>query len=215
MRIAMCVRACALLVVSAVSSLPAAATIVVLPTLEEMTHRSDVVVHGIVRDQKVIEDRPGRIVTVTSIEIVDGIAGAKAGDVITVHQLGGQLGKQQAWIAGAHHFSIGEELVFFGNTIPKKPGVVVPYGIGFGIFNVVDDVDGRHVLEVGGDVNQLIQHPDGSTEMKSITPRHFESLETFKLQLLAIRDGRNQPPLQQKRIVGPSRLRTPPAATPR
>lgn len=184
---------------------PTAATVVVLPTLEEMTHRSDVVIHGIVRTQDVIEERPGRIVTITTIEVLDAIAGAKVGDLVTIHQLGGSLGGTEAWIAGAHRFALNEEVVFFGNVIPKRPGVIVPYGIGFGIFDVVDDVDGRHVVEAKSDVAQLVVKPDGSQEMQPVTPRHYDSLEAFTLQLRAIRDGRNPAPLQKKRIISPNR----------
>jgi hypothetical protein len=182
----------------------ATATVVIVPTLEEMTHRSDVVIHAMVREVKTIRDEKGRLLTVTALEVQDGIAGAKQADIITVHQLGGRLGDEQAWIAGAHKFVKGEEIVFFGERLKADPSVVVPYGVGFGIFAVLDDVDGKHAHEIdSGDVTQLVRLPDGRAQMAAVTPRRFDSLTDFKAQLRAIRDGRNAPPLPAKKMQRP------------
>ena len=190
------VAACAALF----SALPAVATVVVLPTLEEMTHRSDVVVHAVVVDQQVFEKRKGKIVTRTILEVVDGISGAKQGDLVTVEQIGGALGERRMWIAGAHRFKLADEVVFFGVKIDDY---VVAYGIGFGIFDVKDDVDGKHAVERGGDVVQLVRDAEGRTSSKAVTPRHFSSLETFKADLRAILEGRNALPSPEKKILAP------------
>lgn len=188
---------------------PVRATIVIVPSLEELTHRSEVIVQAVVRDVVTLKDEQGRLITETSLEVLDGVAGAKAGDVVKVQQLGGALGDEQAWIAGNHRFRVLEEVVFFGVRLPKDRTIAIPYGVGFGVFNVVDDVDGRHVIEIGsGDVSQLVTNTDGTTAMKPVTPRAFDSLDAFKLQLRAIRDGRNAAPLPQKRMLRPQ-LRAP------
>jgi len=185
--------ACAL---TAALALPAAATVVAIPSMEELTRRSDVVVQGVVRESKTIKDDKGRLITVTSLEVIDGIRGRKAGDIVQIHQLGGLLDGQQAWIAGAHKFVLNEEIVFFGVKLPKDPAVVVPYGIGFGIFRVLDDVDGRHVHEIGGgDVSQVLRQPDGTTKMAPVMPRRFESLDAFKAMLRQSLEGRDVPAL--------------------
>jgi len=150
----------------------------------------------VVRESKTIKDDKGRLITVTSLEVIDGIRGRKAGDIVQIHQLGGLLDGQQAWIAGAHKFVLNEEIVFFGVKLPKDPAVVVPYGIGFGIFRVLDDVDGRHVHEVGGgDVSQVLRQPDGTTKMAPVMPRRFESLDAFKAMLRQSLEGRDVPAL--------------------
>jgi hypothetical protein len=196
-------------------ALPAAATVVVIPSMGELTRRSDVVVQAVVRGSETIKDDNGRTITVTSLEVLDGIRGRKAGDIVEVHQLGGILDGRQSWIAGAHKFVINEEIVFFGVKLPKDPGVVVPYGIGFGIFRILDDVDGRHVHEIGGgDVSQLVRLPDGKTRMAPVSPRRFESLDAFKAMLRQSLEGRDVPalPVMQRQQRQAPALPTAPAA---
>jgi len=202
----------AVLAVFALAAPRASATVVVVPSLEEMTHRSNVVIHAVVRDVQTIKDEQGRLITVNTLEVLDGIAGAKQADLVTVHQLGGRLGDEQAWIAGAHKFTVGEEVVFFGERLANKPAVVVPYGIGFGIFEVKEDVDGKHAHELGShDVTQVVRLPDGRAQMTAVTPRRFDNLDAFKAQLRAIRDGRNAPALPMKKMQRPQ-LKAPPVA---
>jgi hypothetical protein len=193
-------------------SAPAHATVVVVPTMEEMTHRSDVVVHCVVREVVVEEDRPGRIVTLTSLEVLDGIAGAKTGDVLTLFQVGGEKDGRVAWISGAHHFVVGEELVVFAVQPPALNGRIVPYGIGFSVFAVKDGVDGKHIEEIGGDVVQLQRTADGASKMSAVEPRRFETLEGFKAMLRGIRAGTN-PTLPLKKVLraprAPAALKSP------
>ncbi len=184
----------------------ARATVVIIPTMEEMVHRSEVIVHAVVRDTVVEEDRPGRLVTLTSLEVLDGIDGAKVGDVLTVFQVGGERDGRVAWIAGAHHFRIGEELVLFAVRPPALAGRIVLYGIGFGLFSVVDGVDGKHVEEIGGDVVQVKRTAQGETFSPPPPPRRYESLDAFKTMLRGIRTGTlpTLPAQALKRRVGPS-----------
>lgn len=183
----------------------AQATVVVVPGLEELTHRSEVVVQAVVRNVVTFKDDKGRLITETSLEVIDGIRGAKVGDVVPVQQLGGSLDGQQAWIAGNHRFRVGEEVVFFGVRLKSDRRVAIPYGVGFGIFDVVDDVDGRHVVEIGsGDVSQVVRSPDGGTTMAPVTPRHFDNLDAFKAQLRSILAATNAPALPHKRLQRPT-----------
>ncbi len=184
------------------------ATVVVATSLEEMTHRSDVVIQAKVISQKVVEDRPGKIVTLTSLQVIDGISGAKAGDVVTVYQIGGRLGDQQAWIAGAHRFEQGQEIIFFGARMGKRPELLVPWAIGYGIFAILDDVDGRHVHEITGDVSALERNDKGAARMVSVSPRRYESLDAFKAQLRAILDGEDVVAPGALQIVRPVRTGT-------
>ncbi len=182
----------ALVGVVACAAGPADATVVVVPTLEEMTWRSDVIVHAVVVDQQVLEQKKGRVVTRTVLEVEDAVAGAFQKDLVIVEQLGGELGARRSWISGAHKFKVGDEVLLFGQRITNIVGesVVVPYGIGFGIFDIVEDVDGKHAVERGGDVAQLVRDDQGGSSMKPVTPRHFTSVEVFKDQLRAILEGR-------------------------
>jgi hypothetical protein len=190
----------ALVTAAALVAAPSAATVVVVPTLEEMTHRSDVVAHAVVREVTVEEEKPGRLVTLTALEVLDGIAGVKTGDVLTVYQVGGEKDGRVAWIAGAHHFVVGEELVVFAVRPAALHGRIVPYGIGFSLFSVVDGVDGRRVEEIAGDVVQLQATADGKSTMSAVQPRRFATLDGFKAMLRGIVAGTN-PVLPQKRIL--------------
>jgi len=183
----------------------AQATVVVVPELEELTHRSEVVIQAVVRDVVTFKDERGRLITETSLEVLDGIRGAKAGDIVPVQQLGGSLDGHEAWIAGNHRFKVGEEVVFFGVRLPKDRRIVIPYGVGFGIFHVVDDVNGRHVVEIGsGDVTRMVRTPDGGSKMEPVQPRHFDNLDAFKVRLRTILAGQNTPALPQKRMLRPA-----------
>jgi hypothetical protein len=184
-----CLLLCAALSVGALGAVPAAATVVVIPSLEEMTHRSDVVAHVVVRDVVVEAESPGRLVTLTTVEVIDGLAGAKTGDLLTVFQVGGEKDGRVAWIAGAHRFVVGEELVMFAARPPALQGRIVPWGIGFSLFRIVDDVDGRHVEEIGGDVLQLQKTADGGSRMAPVEPRRFSDLDGFKGMLRQVLAG--------------------------
>ena len=180
----------------------ARATVVVVPTLEEMTLRADVVAQVVVRDQRVIDDK-GRPMTLTSLEVSDGIKGAKAGDVIELRQLGGSVGGREMWIAGAHRFQIGEECVLFAMRPAVLAGGAILYGVGFGVFDVVDGVDGKKLQEITGAVVRAEPQADGTTKFLPVRPRAYDSLDAFKAELRAILDNRDLPSLPQKRILVP------------
>lgn len=193
----------ALVAAAAALAVPAFATVVLVPTLEEMVWRSDVIIHAVVVDQQVVELVKGRVVTRTILEVDDGIAGANPKDLVVVEQMGGTFNGRVSWIAGAHRFKVNDEVVFFGVRISNFVGdaVVVPYGIGFGIFDVKDDVDGKHAVERGGDVAQLVRDKNGKSSMQPVVARHYESLDAFKAELRAILDGRNTVLPAQKKIL--------------
>jgi hypothetical protein len=182
----------------------ARATVVVVPTLEEMTHRSDVVIHAVVAEVTVIEEVPGRLVTKNTLLVKEAVRGAKAGDRLVVRQIGGALHGEVSWIAGQHHFTVGEEVIFFGMRPSVLKGEAVSYGIGFGLFRVEEDVDGTHIKEVSGDVAQAVAGPGGKLLLTEVKPRHFESLSAFLGHLRAVVEGENSQMLPQKRILGPT-----------
>ena len=194
-------------------------TVVDVPPLEQMVHRSDLVVHVVVRDREFMKDSDGRVYTRTTMEVVDGIKGKKAGDTFVVSQLGGLYEGRQSWISGAHKFQIGEECVFFGSH--WRDGLVIPYGIGFGIFDVVDDGTGRRVIkEAVGDVVQLKKNPDGSTSAGHVQQRSYEDVDAFKAQLRewVVAAATQTGPLEhaQPRVIPqPTMKRTKPSLAPK
>jgi hypothetical protein len=153
----------------------AQATVVVMHSVEEMTRRSDVVVHARVADQRVVREGP-RVVTLTDIEVIDGYKGAKPGDVLTVYQVGGDLDGVKAWIAGAHEHKVGEEMVFFAVKHGER---VVSYGVGLGKFSVVHDGALTRIVEDLGEVAVMQPTADGQAQFTSPEPRTSASLEAF------------------------------------
>jgi hypothetical protein len=125
------------------------ATSVSIPPMDVMAHRSDVIVEAVVRSQEVVMDNR-RIVTRTTLEVLDGMKGKAKGDVVVVDQIGGELNGVKGWIAGAHHFQIGEQAVLFAVKLPSSDQVVL-YGIGFGLFSTKENGQVRE--EIGDVVN--------------------------------------------------------------
>ena len=135
-------------------ALSCAGTVVSVPSLEEMAVASEVIADVTVVDQHVVKEE-GRVLTYTTLEVGAAVKGTKKGDRLRLFQLGGDLDGRSAWIVGAHKFSAGERVIFFGMRHPTKGGdVVIPYGIGFGLFRVIpsDGRAGEEVVEAVGDV---------------------------------------------------------------
>ncbi|MBI5496916.1 MAG: hypothetical protein HY904_18015 [Deltaproteobacteria bacterium] len=149
---------------------PAHATVVVQSSLEEMTQKSDVVVHAVVEEVTVTTGEGGRILTLSRLRVKDGLKGkAGAGDTLALYQVGGTHQGRVANIVGVSRFHVGEEVVLFADTfiatetirylqqekkaeVPSATlnptaGWVVTYGIGLGKFAV----------ERGGSVPQAVE----------------------------------------------------------
>jgi hypothetical protein len=177
MRTRLSLFASALILGAALHAAPAAATVVVMHSLEEMTQRSDVIVHARVAAQRVERKEQLGIITLTDIEVIDGIKGAKPGDVLTIYQVGGSLDGEHAWIAGAHKHRIGEEMVFFA---VRHGTQIVSYGVGLGKFLVEHDGKVPGVREDIGDIAVMERGPDGELRYTSPEPRTAPSLDAFK-----------------------------------
>ena len=171
------------LTVFALFALPSSATVVVVPTLDEMAVASEVIAEVIVGDARVVAETPGRIVTYTTFEVVDGWKGVKSGERLEVFQLGGDLDGKSSWIVGAHRFSKGQRLVFFGVRSKTRPAVV-PFGIGFGLFQVTEDLTGHKVIEVVGDVVALAKDRQGKPRSEAPVQRRYDTLAAFKQMVL-------------------------------
>lgn len=186
----------------------ARATVVVMPSLEEMAVAAEVIAHVKAGAPRAELDAKGRIITLTPLTVIEGVKGAKAGDELEVFQVGGSYQGNTAWIAGAHRFVLGEELVFVGVRHKRGPGSVIPYGIGFGLFSVTRDDFGVRVVEAVGDVVAMEKGADGKLRQVTPTARSYDSLPAF-LELLRRAATAEEAP-QLMRID-----RTPPRAAPK
>lgn len=159
----------------------ARATVVVIPPLHEMTHKSDVVAHARVVDQLAHWEADGRIVTTTTVEVIEAVKGAKAGELLEIYQVGGGLDGKSMWITGAHRFRVHDEVVLFAarKTPGAAAGPIVTYGIGFGVYDVVRDAQGARAVERVGDV--VVMKADGTTQAP--TSRAPIALDAFLADL--------------------------------
>jgi len=151
------------------------ATVVIQPSLEEMTARSSVIIHAVVEDQSVTYGEGNkRIVTLSRLRVTEGIKGAKTGDAVTLYQVGGEKDGKHMRIVGVNDFSVGEEVVLFGATfvatdtirflqaerkadvpaatLNPNGGWMVTYGVGLGKFQVKRDGTSVNAVEQLGDV---------------------------------------------------------------
>jgi len=141
-------------------ALPAQATTVIAVPLERMTDESEVIVHARVGTQQVTwDEHHARILTLTTIEVIEAVRGASKGDVLTIYQVGGSLDGYTFKIPGALRFEPGEEMVFFAMRFEDK---LVSYGMGLGKYHV-DEHDGdKLVWPEYGSVVFVERKPDGS-----------------------------------------------------
>ena len=119
---------------------PAAqATVVMEVGLEEMTHASAVVFHGVVEHVQVVEpaDRPGAIHTEVRFRASEILKGAPHFDqsLLTISLLGGTLHGQTLHIPGMPEFATGMETVVF---LEKTSAGFALTGLHQGLF-VIDD----------------------------------------------------------------------------
>lgn len=162
----------------------ARATVVIQPSLEQMTEKSDVIVHAVVEDQTVTLGEGGRILTLSRLRIKDGLKGAvKANDTVTLYQVGGTLEGRTMAIPGVNAFTVGEEVILFGDvflaqdtveflrterkevvpaaTLHPSAGWLVTFGIGLGKYAVTRDGKVPMAVEQVGDVATAVPAPGG------------------------------------------------------
>ena len=129
---------------------PSMAVIVKLSDLQTMAKRSDIVVHGRVGEQTVTKDKLSRLITLTQIEVIDSLYGAKTGEVVTVYQVGGEKDGVVMPLLGGQKYSPGQEIFLFGL---KLDNTYVSYGSGQGKLDIVNENGVEVVKEDLGDVS--------------------------------------------------------------
>lgn len=141
------------------------ALVVKLSDMQTMAKRSDVVIHGYVGDQTVVTDDLGRLITLTQIEVIDGIYGAKTSDIITVYQVGGEKNGRVMPLLGGHKYELGQEVIFFGLALDD---MYVSYGAGLGKFDIMQENGTDMVREDLGTISAL--NNDKTSREKTIRP---------------------------------------------
>lgn len=153
------------------------ATIVKLSDLSTMAKKSDIVVHGIVGEQVVATDELDRLVTLSQIEVIDGLYGAKTGDVVTFYQVGGEKDGRVMPLLGGQKYNVGQEVILFGLELNNA---FVSFGAGQGKLDIIKDKNGDLVIEDLGDVMAI--GAKNSPIFRPI-PDTFTGTETLKSEI--------------------------------
>ena len=156
-------------------------TTVKLSNLVDMSGNSEVIVHGIVGEQRVEIDKYSRPITLTEIEIIDPIYYNTSKKIITIYQVGGKTSDSVFPIIGGQHYEVGQQVILFALKFNDK---FVSYGLGQGKFNVSVNENTSAVVEDLGNVEEF----NSKTPFlhKSPSPLHYEDLELFKKEIRSI-----------------------------
>lgn len=154
---------------------PSFSLIVQLADLQTMAKRSDIVAHGYVGDKRVKKDDLGRIITLTDIEVIDGLHGAKTGQIITFYQVGGEKDGLVMPLMGGHVYNVGQELIVFGLSLGDS---FVSYGAGQGKLDITIERGQEIVREDLGDVHAVNKY--SPRNVYKPTPLSFDNKEMLK-----------------------------------
>lgn len=154
--------------------------IVKLSDMQTMAKNSDVIVHGYIGDQTISTDDMGRLITLTQIEVIDGLHGAKTGEVITIYQVGGQKNGVVMPIIGGQNYKFGEQVILFGL---KLDDTFVSFGAGQGKFDLIKESNSDLIKEDLGNVHSIRKNSFGKTEIIKPDPLTYNELEDFKNEI--------------------------------
>ena len=166
---------------------PAFATQVLRTSLEQMTHGSEVIIHARVVSQKVtLSDTGARILTLTTLEVLNTLKGKGVPQEVVVYQVGGELNGQVLRIPGALSFQIEEEIVFFA---ARFKNMLVSYGMGLGKYQVKRGGGKISVTPQFGDVAFVARDAGGHLQPAAAPPTNAVDLGHFLTQVNTILKG--------------------------
>ncbi len=142
-----------------------------------MAQRSDVVIHGYVGQQKVMTDERGRNITLSDIEVVEGLYGAKTGEIITLYQVGGDKNGVISPLIGGQRYELGQEVIFFGLKLGES---FVSYGAGQGKLDINQKASTEKVREDLGDVSAVDSHSSMGARAYRPAPLTFSDVDILK-----------------------------------
>lgn len=150
-----------------------------LADLNTMAQKCDAILHGYVGEQEVKLDEYGRPVTLTKVEVIDGLYGVKTGQVVTLYQVGGTLNGITLPIVGGQNYQVGQEVIFFGL---KAGDSLVNFGAGQGKLDVSTST---HLDQVTEDLGTISALPSAGKTGESVRPLalSFPDVELLKNEI--------------------------------
>lgn len=162
-------------------SLNSGAIVTHLATMPFMAQKADKVFHGYVGEQEVTRDKLGRIITITSIEVVDPLFATKKGEVIKFFQVGGQLNNEVTPIIGGQQFRLYQEVILF--TLDNGD-YVVSFGAGQGKFDIEKPASGIPATSLAiADFGTVAQIAPGQKHASMPPTETYENAETLKNEI--------------------------------
>ena len=113
-------------------------------SIEQLTQKAQLVLHGNVLNKSVQRDPQGRIYTKMELQAAETWKGDSKGNRFTLVQSGGVLGEEIARTDDQAEFAIGEEVVLFLRVNERGEGVVI--GLVQGKFEVTTDRTGQKTV---------------------------------------------------------------------
>jgi hypothetical protein len=110
-------------------------------SIQQLTDRANLILHGRVAAATVQRDPQGRIYTRIELNVTEVWKGDSALKSFVIVQAGGVLGDEAVTVDGQEKFAIGEEVVLFLVLNARGEGVVV--GLAQGKFKVTTDARGE------------------------------------------------------------------------
>jgi hypothetical protein len=165
-----------LAIITLLFSLPSSSLIVHLSDMQTMAKRSNIVAHGIVGEKRVVTDKFGRFITLTDVEVIDGLFGAKTSEVFTIYQVGGEKDGLVMPIMGGHIYQVGQEIIFFGLSLGDT---FVSYGAGQGKLDISSTGGVESVREDFGNISAV--RPDYKEYHPA--PLEYDNKEILKSEI--------------------------------
>jgi hypothetical protein len=106
-------------------------------SVEQLTERARLVLHGTVLAKTVQRDSAGRIYTKVELQVTEAWKGAVTGGRFILVHAGGVLGEETGAVTGQESYEVGEEVVSF--LVLNQRGEGVTLGLAQGKFHVSND----------------------------------------------------------------------------
>jgi hypothetical protein len=122
-------------------SAEARASVVLDLDVTGLVARAGHVLRGVVESERIDEPRPGQVVTLYSVRVIERWKGESPATVV-VRQPGGQSGERSLQVAGAARMRPGEQVVLF---LEASRGAHVPLTMAGGVFHLEGGRARRHL----------------------------------------------------------------------
>jgi hypothetical protein len=168
--------------VSALIGVPAAGSTVVALPEGELTQEADAVIFGKVLFLRTLVGSNGHRATEATLQVYDGVKGAKPGDLLRIQSPGGQANGLRTVVSGATIFEKGQLWLAFLNH--HRDNLYTSWGLSYGMLPVKEDTKGKFWVSSDHAGLTLSMTPSSALEPRALDLRG----EALPLVLRRLRD---------------------------